>query len=278
MFLRDTLVEVVNDRIPRGEFRFVLFDFDGTISLIREGWQQVMIPMMVDTLAQCPRAEDRQALEDMVNTYVAKSTGMQTVYQMLWLADEVSRRGGKALEPLAYKDIYNEHLSQRIQQRIQDLQTGKARADDWMVPGARQVLEGLRRLGCALLCASGTDHEYLSMEARLLGVAEFFDGGLYGALDDYKHYSKKIVIDRIIEDNQLAGADFLCFGDGYVEIEDTKSVQGVAVGVASDEVRRHGINTAKRARLIEAGADVIIPDFREQEALLAWLFPQKGNP
>ena len=31
MFLQNTLIEVVNERVPRGEFRFVLFDFDGTM-------------------------------------------------------------------------------------------------------------------------------------------------------------------------------------------------------------------------------------------------------
>ncbi|MDR3173994.1 MAG: hypothetical protein LBU19_07080, partial [Treponema sp.] len=37
-------IEVVRREVPRGRFRFAIFDFDGTISLIREGWQQIMIP------------------------------------------------------------------------------------------------------------------------------------------------------------------------------------------------------------------------------------------
>jgi phosphoglycolate phosphatase-like HAD superfamily hydrolase len=134
------------------------------------------------------------------------------------------------------------------------------------------VLENLRQRGCTLFCASGTDHEYLTVEAELLGVAQYFNGGLHGATNDYRNFSKKILIDRIIEDYHLAGSEFLTFGDGYVEIEDTKSVAGVAVGVASDEARRSGINPTKRTRLIEAGADVIVPDFREQAPLLEWLF------
>jgi len=274
VFLRQTQIEILNQQIPRGQFRFVLFDFDGTISLIREGWQQVMIPMMVETLARTPLAEPTPEIQRLVEDYIARSTGVQTVYQMIWLADEVARRRGKALEPLTYKDIYNEMLLARIRQRIEDLQAGRARPEDWMVPGARQLLENLRRRGCTLFCASGTDHEYMTVEAELLGVVGYFDGGLYGAVDDYRNFSKKILIDRIIKDNNLAGSSFLTFGDGFVEIEDTKSVAGVAVGVASDEVRRAGVNPVKRARLIEAGADVIIPDFREQEMLLEWLFPQ----
>jgi phosphoglycolate phosphatase-like HAD superfamily hydrolase len=190
VFLKQTLIEILNDQIPRGGFRFVLFDFDGTISLIREGWQQVMIPMMVETLARTPQAEPIPDIQRLVEDYIARSTGVQTIYQMIWLADEVASRRGKALEPLTYKDIYNELLLARIRQRIEDLQAGRANPGDWMVPGARQLLESLRRLGCTLFCASGTDHEYMAIEAELLGVAGYFDGRLHGAVDDYRNFSK----------------------------------------------------------------------------------------
>jgi hypothetical protein len=41
--------------------------------------------------------------------------------------------------------------------------------------------------------------------------------------------------------------------------------------VAGDEVRRFGWNPAKRARLIRAGADLLIPDFSQMEKLLELL-------
>ena len=47
---------------------------------------------------------------------------------------------------------------------------------------------------------------------------------------------------------------------------------GVAVAVASDEVARRGVNQWKRRRLIEAGADVVIPEYRKHAQLLDWLF------
>ena len=55
-------------------------------------------------------------------------------------------------------------------------------------------------------------------------------------------------------------------------VEEIKRVGGVAVAVASDEARRCGVDAWKRQRLLEAGADVVIPDYRQQEALLEWLF------
>ena len=36
-------IETIKEYSGRG-FKCALFDFDGTISLIREGWQKVMIP------------------------------------------------------------------------------------------------------------------------------------------------------------------------------------------------------------------------------------------
>ncbi len=78
----------------------------------------------------------------------------------------------------------------------------------------------------------------------------------------------------IIAEHDLHGPELVGFGDGYVEIQNVADVGGIAVGAATDEERREGIDEWKRNRLIVAGADVIIPDFREHERLLAWLFAE----
>ena len=39
-------LEIINSEIQVGEIRFAIIDFDGTISVIRQGWEEVMIPMM----------------------------------------------------------------------------------------------------------------------------------------------------------------------------------------------------------------------------------------
>ena len=53
-------IEVLRPDLPRGRFRSVLFDFDGTLSLIREGWPQVMIPMMVERAARDRHRRERR--------------------------------------------------------------------------------------------------------------------------------------------------------------------------------------------------------------------------
>lgn len=265
-------IEIINPNIPRGHFRSVLFDFDGTLSLIREGWPQVMIPMMVDTLRQTGTPEDDAALTAQVEEFVMRLNGRQTIYQMMQLADEVKRRGGTPLDPLAYKHRYHALLMERICGRLDALAAGRATAEDWTVPGSHDLLENLRRRGLTLYLASGTDLPFVRREAELLGLTDFFGKHVYGALDDYQSFSKKMVIERILRDNNLRGEELLGFGDGFVEIEEIKKAGGVAVAVASDEVNRSGIHAWKRDRLVQAGADLVIGDYRQLESLVAFLF------
>ena len=100
---------------------------------------------------------------------------------------------------------------------------------------------------------------------------------MYGAIDDYKNFSKRMVIQRIVAENNIQRAELLGFGDGYVEIEDVKGVDGVAVGLATDEPACRQVDAWKRKRLILAGADAIMPNFLDHEALLDHLFTPSKN-
>jgi phosphoglycolate phosphatase-like HAD superfamily hydrolase len=264
-------MEVLRPDLPRGRFRSVLFDFDGTLSLIREGWPQVMIPMMVGVLRETATSESEAELTAAVEEFVMRLNGRQTIYQMIQLADEVRRRGGTPLEPLAYKHRYHDLLMERIEGRLAALANRSAAVEDWTVPGSHVLLEQLRRRGLTLYLASGTDLKFVRHEAELLGLTPYFGAHIYGALDDYQNFSKKMVIERILRDNGLHGEELLGFGDGFVEIEEVRRAGGVAVAVASDEVRRYGVNAWKRDRLVRAGADVVIPDYRHCERLLQLL-------
>ena len=272
--LPGTQIEIVRQP-PRGQIRSVLFDFDGTLSLIRQGWQDVMIPMMVGILLDLRTGESRETLTEVVTEFVDRLTGKQTIYQMIELCAQIEQRGGQPLEPLAYKRQYLDLLWARIEHRVTGLKEGALDARDLVVPGAYEVLEALKQRGLACYLASGTDQPYVLDEAAALSLTPYFTHGgarhVYGALDEYERFSKAQVIQDILQNNDLRGEQLLAFGDGYVEIEETVRVGGIAVGVATDEERKTGINAWKRERLIQAGADVIVGDFREQEALLAYL-------
>lgn len=271
-YLTGTEIEIIHSDIPRGRFRSVLFDFDGTLSLIREGWPDVMIPMMVRVLRETGTEESEAELFRNVEEFVMRLNGRQTIYQMIQLAEEVRKRGGKPRDPLEYKHQYHELLWERIKHRTQGLRAGSVTAEAMTLPGTHRLLAALRDRGLRLYLASGTDLEYVRDEAEVIGVAEFFRPHIYGALDQYHQFSKRKIIEQILDQNKLCGEQLLAFGDGFVEIEEVKRVGGVAVGVASDEERRAGTNQWKRTRLIRAGADIIIPEFRQQDALLEFLF------
>ncbi len=267
-------LELLTPDLDASHTRVVLFDFDGTLSLVRSGWMNVMVPMMMEILATCGTGETEDELRLVVEDFVWRLTGQETVYQMIELADQVRKRGGTPRDPLAYKHQYLELLWARIRDRIEALRSGDAAPDDYLVPGSRRLLESLRARGMTLYLASGTDEEYMKDEARLLDVERYFDGGVFGALDDYKSFSKGILIRRILASAQFRGDEFLGFGDGYVEIEEVKKVGGVAVGAATAEPECRTIDGWKRSRLIGVGADLIVPNFLEHDALLRTLFPQ----
>jgi phosphoglycolate phosphatase-like HAD superfamily hydrolase len=268
------MIEHVSLGANASKARVALFDFDGTLSTIRAGWIDVMVPMMVELLVECKSGESEESLTALVREFVGRLTGKQTMYQMIELADQITARGGTPLEPLAYKHMYLDRLWDQIKDRVDDLEKGRVSPEKYLVPGSRELLEGLKERGMKMYLASGTDEVYMRREADLLDVSRYFDGGVFGALDDYKAFSKAILVQRIIASAESKGEEFLGFGDGYVEIENVKQVGGVAVGVASDEPECLKVDEWKRDRLKKVGADWIVPNFLDRKELFTALFPE----
>ena len=265
-------IEVVTADLPKGDYRYAIFDFDGTLSLIREGWRGIMVPTMVDTLLELGTDETEEQLRTVVSDFVDALTGQQTIYQMIRLCEEISSRGGLPQDPIEYKEIYHKRLLVHIESRIDGLKSRRIAPDDLLVPESRRLLQSLTERGLVLYLASGTDHAYVLQEAELLGVADYFGDRIFGALDNYKDFSKAKLIQQILQTPGVTGTHLVGFGDGRVEIENISQVGGTAVGVASNEASGVGFDAWKRTRLIDAGADYIIPEFREQDLLLAHLF------
>lgn len=264
-------IEIIRPDFLRGPLRAALFDFDGTLSLLRRNWQDVMIPMMVDVLRETDTSETAEELAEVVEEFVMQLNGKQTIYQMIQLAEEVSRRGATPLDPLDYKHRYHDLLWQQVGARVDRVKSGAIDAEEMRVPESRELLKDLQQHGLMLYLASGTDLSYVRDEVALLELDAYFGPHIYGALDDYRNFSKGMIIRRMIEETGLAGENLVGFGDGFVEIEEIKKVGGVAVGVASNEDSRSGINTWKRERLIRAGADLIVGDYRDRAALFQLL-------
>ncbi len=273
-----TEFERITDREPPARVRYAVFDHDGTLSTLREGWERIMEPMMIRAILG-PRYDTADEslyhrVVDRVCDYIDQSTGMQTLSQMQGLVKMVREFGcvpaDEILDEFGYKRIYNDALLRMVRQRIAKLERGELATDDFLIKNAARLLAALRRAGVKLYLASGTDEEDVKAEARAMGYAELFEGRIYGAVGDVTKEAKRLVLDRLL--NEIGGADGLVtFGDGPVEIRETHKRGGYTIGLASDELRRFGLNPAKRSRLIRAGADLIIPDFSQLGDLLAWL-------
>jgi phosphoglycolate phosphatase-like HAD superfamily hydrolase len=262
-------LEILRPNPAPGRLRFAVFDFDGTLSLLRTGWQKVMADLMVEALQATPQAEAEAQLRARTAEPVFELAGRPTVMQMQWLVDEVRQRGGTPQTAEAYKHQYLVRLSERIRHRT-DLEAGRQPPERFRVPGALEFVAALHARGVACYIASGTDETAVREEVALLGLAPLIVD-LRGAREDGSD-AKLVVIDRLTAKHRLSTGELAVIGDGPAEIEYAQAAGGLAIGVASTEDDRADIDVQKRSLLIAAGADVIIPDFSQPAGLLAYLW------
>ena len=271
--LPNTEIEVINE-IERGKIRHVLFDFDGTISILREGWQRIMAPVCVEMI--CGNTEPTPAIIEEVDRMIDETTGIQTIFQMQRLQEMVREHGlvpeSEIRTPEEYKKVYNDRLMEPVRARIAQIERGEKTVEDFTVRGVRNFLDLISEKGVAMYVFSGTDRDDVRNEAKCLGVDHYF-AEIWGALPSVEEYSKEKIIRDIIAEHHLEGPMVLAIGDGPVELRNVKDAGGIALGLASDEARGHGWDDSKRPRLLRAGADILIPDFQEAEAIIQYLFP-----
>ena len=265
------MMEIIHDQCARGHIRYAVFDMNGTLSLLRQGWPEVMATAMLAELRQTPAHESEPELFRYVTELVTQTTGQTTSYQMVCLFDEVLKRGGMPENPLVYKERYLAGLEERIRPRVEALKAGRVTPEDMMVPGAREMLQAMRARGVTCYLVSGTYKQYVYDEADALQITPYFSG-IYGALDNPDLYSKRQFMQELVTTFLLDGYEVVSLGDGIAEIKEAKGAGALAVGVASNEATRTGIDVKKRELLIQAGADIIVPDFREPQELMTYLF------
>jgi len=274
-FLTDTEIEVIREKPVIG-IRHAIFDHDGTLSTLRQGWEKIMEPMMLrailgERLKTVP-SDIYQRILNEVQAFIDKTTGMQTLAQMQGLIGLVRENGyipkAQVLDEHGYKAIYNHDLLKMVHLRLHKIERGELDPGDFEIKGARQFLERLNVAGVKLYLASGTDEADLKAEAAVMGYDHFFQGGIHGAVGDIKFEAKRVVVERIIQTGGMGGAELLVVGDGPVELREGGRHGALRLGVASNELCRHGIDHAKRSRLIRAGADLVVPDFSQMDRLL----------
>lgn len=255
----------------RPDIKAVIFDFDGTISTLRHGWEKIMEPFMLEMIAGDTPIDE--ALIRQVREYVDQSTGILTFYQMKWLSDAVKKYGrnpGAPEDPWWYKAEYNERLMKLVEERKEKVSNGVKNIENYLVKGSREFLAELQKRGIEIYVASGTDDPDVKQEAEFLGLNGHFKevaGAPLGSAD----CSKEAVLRKLIHENRFKGQEIAVFGDGKVEIELGREVDAITVGVASDEDGLFSVNPVKRKKLVKAGAHAIIGDYGNKEQILNWL-------
>ena len=243
-------MEILNKNTPQCAVQAILFDFDGTFSLLRDGWEGVMQPLMMELLGAEREAE--------IVSYIAESTGIQTIHQMKWLAAQVEAQQGKSLDPWEYKAEYNRRLMETVRTRREKLQTKNTAVEEFLVRGSIPLLHALQEKGIEMFVASGTDEPDVIAEAQALGIAHFFTK-IAGAPLGAENCAKEDVIRSILSAG-YSGEALAVVGDGKVEIAIGREAGARTLGVA--------VNDEVRARLIHAGADVIVEDFSDLTGLM----------
>ncbi len=273
-------IEVVTAAPAGTRITHAIFDNDGTISTLREGWEAIMEPVMIRAiLGEGWRSAEEKlflSVQERVRDFIDKTTGVQTLVQMHGLVEMVREfavvAAAEVLEPEGYKRRYNQELLAMVSRRVDKLRRGELCVEDYTIKGAVPLLHALRAARVKLYLASGTDEPDLIAEAESLGHASLFEGRIHGAVGDVNVEAKKVVLEKILAEIGAEGrGTLITFGDGPVEMRETKRRGGYSVGVASDELRRFGWNMRKRTRLIRAGADLVVPDFSQWKALASFL-------
>jgi phosphoglycolate phosphatase len=258
---------------PRSLLRLAVFDFDGTLSWLRHGWPELMCEVF---LPYYPMRAGESAAEvrRVLVAEILSGNGLPSIFQMRKFVERVQARHANVPAPQELLLQYQSRLDQIIAERSEMILRKSARADDFVVFGARGMLEILQQRGVKLYVLSGTLESRVKQEAELLDLARYFGGRIFGSPPDSSPFSKRAVLDRILAEENLRGENLLCFGDGPVEIFHTKELGGLAVSVASDEDHHASgcMDPEKRAQLMNAGAHVVIPDYRDAAALMDALF------
>ncbi len=263
-------VEVIRRPQMAARPTHAVFDHDGTLSTIRYGWEKIMAPMMRDAIVgdgtNC-LAERAWEAEREIPEFIDRTTGIQTIAQMAGLVEMVKRINPlmPVLSAAAYKKIYNDELMALVNSRIEPLITGRLAIADLEMKGATGLLMDLHSVGTKLHLVSGTDQEDVQREASLMCYGSLFET-IHGSIGKVEVEAKSIILQRIFASIQGVPS-VVVIGDGPVEIREGVKAGAFTIGVISDEVRRHGRNEAKRKRLIDAGADVLIPDFSDWKAI-----------
>lgn len=262
-------IQVLQQPATHVPLQHAIFDFDGTLSWLRHGWPEMMANVMKRQWqplpGECDGYRDRK-----LDGIVIGMNGQPSIRQMSAFCELIRSRDGRVLDPEKLRQEFQDELDTQIAARLQRIRLGTAERERYVIHGARALLVQLRAEGVKLSIVSTTVQSRVRDEAAQLGLDEFFDGRIWGSGRDPLGFSKRDVFARILAEEQVQSGGFIAFGDGPAEIQATRELGGIAVGVCSSESDNgSGIPDPDKQRLLAAaGAHFLIPDYRDAATIL----------
>jgi phosphoglycolate phosphatase len=235
-----------------GSLRLAVFDFDGTLSLLREGWATIMARQGLELLDD-PTREAELELEMLM------LSGKPSIVQMQRLV-EIAQAAGRPHPTDA-------ELLQQFQQRLAGILNARLNAvagsprGAFCVPGASEILDEFKLLGIPCVLLSGTKKDYVLAEAELLGVLHYFGGEVYAPEENNSTFTKIDVLTKLMKQHGLEGAQLIGFGDGYAETVAVQELGGYVVGLATRDIGEDGLHPMKEEMLYRLGADIVLPNY-----------------
>src|SRR5581483_8032833 len=159
--------QIVHPNPMPGRVRVAVFDFDGTVSLLRTGWQNVMTEMFVELVPRHPN-ESANDLQAMVRAMIHRTNGQPTIVQMQEIADTIRARGKSPLTANEYKAQFLKRLHLQVEPRLAAIREGNGNVERWRMPGVHALLEMLRARSVPCYIASGTDEQPVRNETEAL--------------------------------------------------------------------------------------------------------------
>lgn len=262
---------LLNSKIPTGTYKFLAADNDGTISRIRDGWEDIMKSCLIKWITGDDSNLITTSLVWEVEEMIRRTTGITTIFQMdlaVKLVKKYGFVGSKEIKVAEeYKVDYLANLMGLVEKRKKQIENNGV-MDDCVIEGAEYFYPILCNLIDKKIIFSGTDDEDVKQELELLGFGELFDN-VYGAVG---RRDKKDVLRQILKEYTVKANEGLIIGDGPVEIKLAKEYKFTAIGVCSSSIKEGKWNQEKVKMLTKAGADILIPDYTASQYLIDILF------
>lgn len=247
-------IEIINHK--KTKILAAMIDWDGAISLIREGWQRIMQEYIANFISSgLPQKNDYLWAQ----SFIKKTLGENTVEQMLGMIEKAEQNGRNDI-PVSYSEKmalaeehrkkYREILEKEV--RGKRIKTAKKNPDKFIVRGMKYLLEELKKRNIKIFVASGSEQEGkggIEEEAETLGLKHYFEA-VFGYNGSISPYNKENVVKWILNKYNLDPLQLLVVGDGPKEMKVGKKFGAVTIGLIS--------NNVTRKILLDSGADFIV--------------------